>query len=299
MRLITILLIVALLIGGCDSDTTLAPELETVVIALEAPDRYFIHITDIHADEPSSSEWWTGFIDMVNASPDKPLFIVATGDIVRDPRPAFWGTLLAPLTKYDNSLYIDSARQIPIYFCAGNHDTPSHTCLYCDTVLSQYEYYVGDAVYAIDVAPQLHIISMFSGGTTIEGNGLRSTDMGLMKLALDAHNDTWGSIVLTHHPYVGPGGFLFVNNREWFLSECVEHDVDLVLSGHIHHRVYDLEGSGVWNKDGGLWRDGDGTRFVVTDALKNWCYRKIYLTDTGISPIGPIESFGPVLVAPI
>lgn len=270
-----------------------------VAMASTASADYFIHITDIHVDERWGNKCWTTFVDAVDDMEPPPAFIVATGDLVQCPRPENWAILTEPLTTINGNHYIGD---IPIYFCPGNHDLPD------------YEQVIGDLMYSTSVGP-LRLISLCSGSSwnlinpdTIipgelflpEGTGLTPKDIAFLRSAL---NDNSQAMIIMHHPFVNPAspyGLLdgtFVNGREEFLRECVHNEVPLVLAGHIHEWVYRAAGWGVWNKDGGAWQEGDGTRFVVTGALKNWCYRRIYLTGAGqIASVGPIESLIPPTV---
>jgi len=272
-------------------------------------DDYFIHITDIHADHDKYNAWWVAFVDMVNGSEFKPKFVLATGDLVDYADTGDnWRALLDPLTISGDRHYVDGECQIPIYFCSGNHDLTYNDCFFCTQETREYERFVGDATYSAVIDPSVFLVALRSGGgyfvrprdqTTdlldlSHGEGIRPTDIRFLGATLDSNSSAQSKIVLTHHPYINAAAYptltygTFLNSRDEFLDVCIGRGVDLVLSGHIHEWAH--EAGGVWNKDGGPWRSGDGTRFVVTDALKNWYYRKIYLDETGsISAVGPME----------
>lgn len=310
MRHLVNLLIVTSLLIGCHAVN--ADNSEPT-----ASGGYFIHITDIHVASYYDNTWWTAFIDWVSGLESKPEFLLATGDLVQYPHPANWYALLSPLTASNGIYYADVNFQIPIYFCPGNHDVSDYICPFCSWGLDAYESSLGDHTYCIAMDTQrLQLISTYSGKnsyvtpplpnpdilTLPEGDGIRPADMTFLQSTLNTYDDSWAKVIMMHHPFINPTSpygqldGVFLTNREEFLDECTVHGIDAVFAGHIHDARYGTAGDGIWNKDGEAWREGDGTKFVVTDALNSWCYRKVYLGEPGeISSIGTLEQLKSVL----
>lgn len=221
--------------------------------------------------------------------------------------------------KNSDFYFIDPDNNIPLYCCPGNHDYRIGDDKYWtslptssdDCSLKNYEKMIcmdKDRNYMVLEHDGLAIFSLDSGFDAVgdidvfppEGSGL---DPGLVKVLdkkldmLDGKRDwkdTSGlfKVIFMHHPYINgyqrtqPEYFdaqngVFLLNRILFLQICNRYAVEVVLGGHDHEKGE--EHGGVWNEDGYPWYEGAGTKFVMTDSVKdNNIYRRIYITDNGL-----------------
>jgi len=95
---------------------------------------------------------------------------------------------------------------------------------------------------------------------------------------------------MIHHPPYNNGGkynatidgttakyldMSFINHHNDFIQVCTDNSITGVFSGHVHGDVLNDDLNGVCNKDRLEWSQGDGTAYVVSDALVNGYYRKV------------------------
>lgn len=272
---------------------------------------------------PSAYRWYSD-IQQIASWENPPKFVVCTGDLVEygygdAGADANWEGLLAIFyTDGQKNYYLDQAHTIPIYFCPGNHDArPSYQGPpYC------FDYYTAliGPFYRNIIENSCALFTMTSGCDIFpgaygnswmpEGNGLDNsydnevtqfpTDLDMLDGVLNGQDtSSFVKIVAMHHPYInanGPvdwDGYLdgvFWNNRDSFIQACNQYKVNLVLFGHDHWAGETFNGK--WNKDGGQWNQGDGTEFVVTDAIKEANkYRDITISPDGSIDVGPMQGF--------
>jgi len=196
-----------------------------------------------------------------------------------------WWALLQPLHEQNGTFYIDENHTIPIYFCPGNHDAMSFLFYPYN-----FEFYYANVGPDYDwvLRNNCAIFSLNSGKDTIEGllpefpprgDGLSNqygNEVDQLIQGLDAldgeyngtDNSSYIKIIIMHHPYKNPEGDLlkgtFCNERQTFIDACVDYQVHVVLCGHIHHGGR----WGVRNSDAEPWQPGDGTKFIVNNALQ-------------------------------
>lgn len=290
---------------------------------------YFVHITDPHclsgeeqkdnwSESPSLSRWYSAVAQIASFQP-QPEFVLCTGDLVEfgaggvAAEMNYVGLLACLYGDTDaQEYYVDEGMSVPIYFCPGNHD--AHTFFLVSSSFDNYHRMVKDVNYYKAVGNHYAIFSLNSGLDVFndghlalsEGNGLYREDLQRLISDLAVLDEDCLKIVMMHHPYINPeGDFIgspwnnwvdgvFLNYRDEFIQSCEEYAVDLVLFGHVHEGGDD--GSfiygGIWNKEGEQWEENDGTRFVVTNAIKSSnAYRKIYVLGSGDLDIGAVEHF--------
>ena len=277
---------------------------------------YFVHITDPHVLYnpilcPHGGQTWSDLLDTIKTWNPLPDFVLCSGDLVEfgagELATPNWEKLLEPLyqTEY-GTFYLDQDHTIPIYFCPGNHDAHPVGIWWPGQSFGNYYTYVGPDCY-LRLHKSCAMFSMNSGKDIVpwahwpvnppEGDGLDdyyySDEVTWLLNNLDAldgeynnqDNSQYCKIIMMHHPYKNPGGDpldgVFWNNRDAFINACVAFfDVDAVVCGHLH------ESGSISNSDAQPWQEGNGTRFIITNAIvHDASYRKIY-----ISPTGEIES---------
>jgi len=283
---------------------------------------YFVHITDLHVNydsplHPYGTHRWLEAINSIANWPNPPDFVLCTGDLVDYSfgQSAYynWEFLLNPLHKRNGIFYIDANYKIPIYFCPGNHDAADKD-FYCPMNFDQYHENIGPDYYWIQHKNCI-IFSMNSGKDLVWpmpipgpwGDGLSDqygnevTNLPRDLDALDGQNNgmdnsNYYKIIMMHHPYMNPIWPVypypetFWNARDPFVNACVDYGVNLFLCGHIHD-------GGKWdarNRYAEPWHEGDGTPFVITNALtESFSYRQIFITPgTGLLEVGPMRYFG-------
>lgn len=290
---------------------------------------YFVHITDPHcylpqehwdnwSASPSLSRWYSDIQQIASFDPP-PAFVLCTGDLVEFGAGWPWGEMnyagmLAAFygDRDAQEYYVNETMTIPMYFCPGNHDAKQLTML--PSSFDNYHRIVKDANYYKVVGDNYAIFSLNSGSDVIndahwltpEGDGLYYDDLQSLRSDLAYLDDSYCKIVMMHHPFVNPEGEfigqpwndwvdgVFLNYRGEFIQACEEYGVDMIVFGHVHdgRDGGPFTHGGVWDRYGGGWKEDNGTRFVITNAIKSSnAYRKIWISPRGEIEIGDVEHF--------
>jgi len=279
----------------------------------------FVQITDLHVADGRLNAYHHDnngvmFQKVLNAAKEltpKPAFVIATGDISNvgeggscTGSEGMYNAITSHL--YTNrllyptpgDLFIDSSKNIPIYFAPGNHDYYTHLfhfkskgslAIFAKHISPDADYYIvkdNAVILFVRSGHDKHrplkkkkdiIKPEATGLTTEQCTWIRNT----LRMFADKRK-----IIVMHHPPVDANGVKadgsintmiadtadgsLLNNRTMFLNICDSNHVDLVLAGHCHQNV-------VCNRAGTLvdnnWRLG--TRYVQTGPGFAGCYRVI------------------------
>lgn len=209
----------------------------------------FVFMTDIHIKpEMNAPMGFQMAIDKTNAL--KPDFVITGGDLVYD-------VMRGNFAKSDGlfKLYAGMAKgfQMPVYNCIGNHDlfaiyeeSPENTS-HPDYKYGMWQRYFGDTYYAFD----------HKGWHFITLNSLEVTDNKRYKGSFHAEQLSWLQkhlqnidtekpiVVTTHIPMLctfsqlnGKEGTRTVSNAYEVFDIFKDHNLKLVLQGHIHWKEY-------------------------------------------------------------
>jgi len=274
---------------------------------------YFVHITDPHVIA-FGTDRWDAVRNEILSWPDKPEFVLCSGDLVdwgADVTGAanFVAFIWSLHTPFPYEWYLDSEHEIPICFCPGNHDSrfiyqlaPPYSLINYRAIVSPLTCYstkIGNcAIFSMNSGsdywpwggfPWPNPFPWDAPGDIMlpEGAGLHSLDVLTLVYNLDSLDgsidgmDTsdYVKIIMLHHPHVNPNATsgdsedgVFWNFRDEFKQICNQFGVHLVLCGHLHGKI---SGGRVWDLNGGYWSPEDGTKCIVTAAVKDYAHRNI------------------------
>lgn len=187
---------------------------------------YFVQITDTHCGARDYLKSIEQTVDRINELPLDIAFVAHTGDIMNDniTDPDVVGEALAALAELE----------VPIYFCAGNHDISGWLP---EEEVAAYTRDFGDLVYCHD-HEQVRFIFAFTIPLEIGLEVAGYHPLGEIE-ALLKEADGGPAVILLHNPplseRLNPGDSLWRREAaaEWdgLLSR---YDVRAVLSGHLH-----------------------------------------------------------------
>ena len=263
---------------------------------------YFVHITDLHTWGDYNGQIffydqrWPMVIRQINSWNPPPEFVVCSGDLVETGSGCLlnYQSLKIPLYLQNDAYYIDSSYKIPIYFCPGNHD--AYSSLYIPPLSSFNTYYdevgpdyffklnKGCAIFSLNSGMDTREYGDWWEFTKPEGDGLDNKysnevnqfihDLDMLDGVQNGRDDSlYTKIVFMHHPFIYSSDNLdmvFWNNRDIFDLVTHQYNINVALSGHIHN--YNI----ISDRTGGIWQPGDGTRFIITNAVSDFLgYRNI------------------------
>lgn len=257
---------------------------------------YFVHITDVH--HINNSDRWRIMVENISRFNPPPAFVILTGDIVD------WGAGEQGADNFEDFIthgsypnwYLDSGKNIPIYFSPGNHDYRERYKFGSGDMLKNYHKLIEpNANYYFNFG-NTHVISLNSGHDILKpwwlppyGGGL--TDPQMEVLEDDLYRDlSHNKIIFMHHPAITSDNFGTINqNRDNFIENCTTYDVEIVLTGHTHKNtickynenddswVYDSSNSGCW------LTNLCPTLYVQTDSVVDrLAYRNITVDKNGM-----------------
>ena len=307
----------------------------TCMLMAQSSSFSFIHLSDLHVSTVSSAVNSCDingvkarcYLHTFATMAQKPAFILCTGDISNiGNSTAVPGGMYTALTQYlypnnlvrptPGSMFIDSARTIPIYFAPGNHEyytTLTSFSLTTSTLplldsIPNYVHYIGpDSDYAI--SNSISVVLFMRSGRDVsyliaidpKGSGYTTAQIDWMKTVL-GQNAGKRKIIVMHHPPADTAGYScggasfsgngndssssFINNRHAFLDACDSFNVDLVLAGHVHQNsVCDRHGRKIDENCATC-----GTRYVQTGPAFAGCYRQITVDSAFVHVAQPMVS---------
>jgi predicted MPP superfamily phosphohydrolase len=279
---------------------------------------YFIQLSDTHIDAGSVNQ---GALNRLLATLNHirnfnppPKFIIISGDLGDTGCVANYDSFQSCFYGNDSQMYLDVALKIPAYICPGNHDQRIYGLIPYDLCFD-YPDENGYHCYSKSFE-NTKILSVDSGcdvwwgGDWIPpwnlGNALKMPEgAGLEQATIDwlgnVLNNNKINIIFTHHPVLNDyecwddGAFRW--RKDSFLTQCVNNQVGLVLSGHTHRGdVYKWVGgqksriTGQYDNDDEpyyylTYSDSSYTRTLnvqTPDVASSYSYRNISVSDEGI-----------------
>jgi len=203
---------------------------------------YFVHMSDTHIG-PTRDYHLRGqyslpcarrLVEIINELPQRPDFVIHTGDVVSDPDPDAYRLAAATLDDLD----------VPIYFVNGNHDSAGDI----RTFLS-----MGPKVdagsdstrlaYTFEVKGYRFLVLDAKGPESINPQGLLS-DSQLQLAAAEAQEDGPPLVVFIHYP-VQPLNSIWMDNNMLIVNGQSLHETLLpartrlrgVFHGHVHQHM--------------------------------------------------------------
>ncbi|MBC7326563.1 PQQ-binding-like beta-propeller repeat protein [bacterium] len=188
----------------------------------------FVHITDTHIGSASGAKNLNSFCQLLNSFPEKPDFIIHTGDI----------TEFGADEEFQTYSRIVSALNIPIYHTLGNHDVRWNGAI-------------------LAIAPKL-FPSYSRRGYTFNKEGITfigldssfpfsqygiidPSQLNWLKETLSQLPKDQPIVVFCHHPLMLSNNFLF--GQQALLEILKPYNVVLFLTGHGHSdRVWQVDG---------------------------------------------------------
>ncbi|MDY9927291.1 PKD domain-containing protein, partial [Methanosarcina sp.] len=254
----------------------------------------FVQLTDVHIKWPEATSFSTKFSDSIqyiNSMNPKPKFIIITGDCAEyDEIKSF--NIFSDILKSSN---------IPVYVVPGNHDQRKRFLF--NTNLEHFSKTISGAR---DFVGQEHGHITFNEGEFLfigldsgkdynadvsspESNGLDELQMKyLNSLVVNQSYAEIPKIIFMHHPVIdnkdddyflgrtplidnaaGGNNGCIAFNRQEFINYCIDHNVQLVLTGHSHA---DKEFSSSGDPIDSI---SDRPMFVQTDSVTNGSFRQI------------------------
>lgn len=210
----------------------------------------FAFLTDIHVKpEMGAPEGFQMAIDKVNAiNPD---FVITGGDLVYDVMRGQFDKSDALFKLYQK---MSAGFQMPVYNCIGNHDLfgiyeespegPEHP----DYKYGMWERYFGDTYYAFD-HKNWHFITLNSLEVTNEKRYkgyYHKEQLDWLANHIQKVDRSTPIVITTHLPMlctytqINGGNPRTVTNAYEVFELLKEHNLKLVLQGHIHWKEYGL-----------------------------------------------------------
>jgi 3',5'-cyclic AMP phosphodiesterase CpdA len=191
----------------------------------------FIHLTDLHVCHPDAGapahkadnpEILRRVVDIINAMPQHPDFVVASGDLtdLGDQKSyELFRDLVAPLTP-------------PLLMALGNHDKRGAFHRVLGNAGS-------DAPYFHDVVHGgLHIITLDSSVPGHVAGAICEAQFDYLDHALSRHPDLPKLMVMHHPPRIDPDGLpwgsLDMTSTDRLATALAGRNIAGILSGHIH-----------------------------------------------------------------
>ncbi len=201
------------------------------------PPTYFIHISDTHIG-PTKDYKRHGFasypcakkmVDIINAFPHRPDFVIHTGDVVTDPDDE----------SYKLAAELFDQLDVPIYFATGNHDTAGHIRKHL-TMGPKTDLMDDELVYRFDVRDERFLVIDGRADDVLDPHG-NISEAQLEILRHECSADGPPLTIFLHYP-------LWPINSTWFDSHMMIinaadlHEIFLqarnrlrgVFHGHIH-----------------------------------------------------------------
>ncbi len=220
----------------------------------------FIHITDTHIGAGRSGENFSTFCQLIKNLPEKPDFIIHTGDVTE------FGTE----EEFQTYGQIISSLDIPIYHILGNHDVRWNGAgwVIAEKLFPNYKrnyFFTKEGIT---------FIALDSSFPYSQYGIIEPSQLAWLKTTLSQLSHSQPIIFFTHHPILPSSNFLY--GREALLELLKPYNVVLFLTGHGHsNRVWQVDGitflmtQGIMDTNASfrLIRVGDGEMEISTWGL--------------------------------
>jgi 3',5'-cyclic AMP phosphodiesterase CpdA len=211
----------------------------------------FAFLTDIHLrPDMNAPKGFQMAIDKVNQlNPD---FVITGGDLVFDAMRGNQQHSDSLFTLYKN---MSAGFKMPVYNCIGNHDLfaiypeSPETETHPDYKYGMFERYFGKTYYSFD-HKGWHFIVLNSLDVTEDKKykgHFHEKQLEWLKADLEMVNDKTPVVIVSHLPMLsvrgqvsGTGGNSMIDNVSEVFKLTENHNLKLILQGHIHWKEYGL-----------------------------------------------------------
>lgn len=193
--------------------------------------RTIIHLSDLHFGtilEPTLAPLLTRLNEL------KPHLLIVSGDLTQRARDTQFGQARAYLSRLPR----------PQLIVPGNHDVPLYDVLRRFLApLARFTNQITDDLSPVFVDDEIAVVGINSARSlTFKGGAINDEQL---RHACSQFTNLAGNhvrIVVTHHPFdipVGLTGVEIIRGAKTAVQEFAKHDVDLILTGHLHlvHRA--------------------------------------------------------------
>lgn len=210
-----------------------------------------LRYSDTHYDNRRSAIWQRdNFLKLIwRANFINPDFVIITGDILNT----------ATEENYKSfRVDIDNLLRVPLVLVPGNHDHHYKRDL--------FTYYVGLSNISINVGP-LHLILVDTGPNGMNG-WIKNDQIRWLEQDLKMYSEYEVKIIASHHPFSmleeSPE-----SNRSGLENLLEKSDVDLILHGHMHYLMAELNTTPIRITDPNAYEGGQpysGFRIIYVNA---------------------------------
>lgn len=187
----------------------------------------FIHITDTHIGTASGVRNLTAFCQLIQSLPEKPDFIIHTGDITE------FGTE----EQFQTYLRIISTLDIPFYYTLGNHDVRWNGAGWA---IAERLFPTYKRNYSF-TKEGVTFIALDSSFPYSQYGIIDPSQVSWLKTTLSRLSPDQPLILFIHHPLMPSSNFLYGRNA--LLEVLKSYNVVLFLTGHGHsNRVWQVDG---------------------------------------------------------
>ncbi len=186
-----------------------------------------LHLSDLHfgkAFRPDVAE-----VVVEHARDLVPDVVVVSGDLTQRAKAAEFEAAAEYLERF----------AAPVVVTPGNHDVPFYR--FWERVFipyANYHRFICDELNTITDVAGLRIVALNSSRRATLTNGrIRRSQLAFAGRAFDGANESLARIVVTHHHLAPPPDFVGGNVMPFArraLRRFTEHEVDLILAGHMH-----------------------------------------------------------------
>ncbi|MEP3331897.1 metallophosphoesterase [Sedimentitalea sp.] len=192
---------------------------------------HFIHLTDLHVSHPDAHDpgqktdppdTLRRVVDIINAMPLQPDFIIASGDLTNLGDALSYGLLRDLLTPL----------HAPLIMALGNHDDRSGFHQVFNDVDTAAPYF-RDGVYG-----GLHVITLDTGVPGHVAGTIEMAQFDYLTQALNRHVDVPKLLIMHHPPRIDPDGLPWASidraSTDRLADTLCDQNVVGIMSGHIH-----------------------------------------------------------------
>ncbi len=210
--------------------TTEAMEYNAIQVRNSFPDDFRVfHITDPHLKSSPSSRDDRLLSALYQASMTNADFMVLSGDIVD------FGTA----DSFERAVDFLKQSQVPVFVGPGNHDVDSD-----GRGFSTYSSFFGPDYYTANIGPDIILVMCNSHGKRLNDTQIQWIERDL------SQNEAETKILCIHHPLYNlnnpPNYYLDDDEAFELIDICDKHDVDMVLTGHLHNDRVDRVNGTLW-----------------------------------------------------
>jgi len=186
-----------------------------------------LHLSDLHFGKAFRPDVAEAVVEQAREL--LPDVVVVSGDLTQRAKASEFEAAARYLKRFD----------APVVVTPGNHDVPFYR--FWERVLypyANYRRYICDELNTLTDVAGLRIVALHSSRRATLTNGrIRRSQLEFASRAFDGARDALARIVVTHHHLAPPPDFVGGNVMPFArraLRRFTEHEVDLILAGHMH-----------------------------------------------------------------